>query len=99
MGVGAPKASPRHARLPSLSGRTGTCYGRARSCRPDLRQLAACDDAALPLRLDLARVLAACDGEDRLRDRAVILLLARLGLRASEVAHLSFERSTGRMVG
>jgi len=39
---------------------------------------------------DLARVLAACDGEDRLRDRAVILLLARLGLRASEVAHLSF---------
>lgn len=41
---------------------------------------------------DLARVLAACDGEDRLRDRAVILLLARLGLRASEVAHLSFEQ-------
>ena len=41
---------------------------------------------------DLARVLAACDGADRLRDRAVILLLARLGLRASEVAHLSFEQ-------
>jgi integrase/recombinase XerD len=33
-----------------------------------------------------------CDGEDRLRDRAVILLLARLGLRASEVAHLHFEQ-------
>ena len=49
--------------------------------------------------LDLARVLAACDGEDRLRDRAVILLLARLGLRASEVAHLASNRSTGRMVG
>jgi integrase/recombinase XerD len=42
--------------------------------------------------LDIARVLAACDGEDRLRDRAVVLLLARLGLRASEVAHLSFEQ-------
>jgi integrase/recombinase XerD len=41
---------------------------------------------------DLARVLTACDGEDRLRDRAVILLLVRLGLRASEVAHLSFEQ-------
>ena len=41
---------------------------------------------------DLARVLAACDGDDRLRDRAIILLLARLGLRASEVAHLSFEQ-------
>lgn len=41
---------------------------------------------------DLARVLAACDGADRLRDRAIILLLARLGLRASEVAHLSFEQ-------
>ncbi|HXZ18203.1 MAG TPA: tyrosine-type recombinase/integrase [Roseiarcus sp.] len=39
---------------------------------------------------DLMRVLAACDGEERLRDRAVVLLLARLGLRASEVAHLSF---------
>ena len=39
---------------------------------------------------DLARVLAACDGEERLRDRAIILLLARLGLRASEAAHLRF---------
>jgi len=39
---------------------------------------------------DVGCVLAACDGEDRLRDRAIILLLARLGLRASEVAHLSF---------
>jgi site-specific recombinase XerD len=41
---------------------------------------------------DIARVLTVCDGEDRLRDRAVILLLARLGLRASEVAHLNFEQ-------
>lgn len=42
---------------------------------------------------DLARVLATCDrDEDRLRDRAIILLLARLGLRASEVAHLTFEQ-------
>jgi len=41
---------------------------------------------------DLTRVLAACDGENRLRDRAIVLLLARLGLRASEVAHLCFER-------
>ena len=39
---------------------------------------------------DLARVLDACDGEERLRDRAVVLLLLRLGLRASEVAHLNF---------
>jgi integrase/recombinase XerD len=42
--------------------------------------------------VDLARVLTVCNGEDRLRDLAVILLLARLGLRASEVAHLSFEQ-------
>ena len=42
--------------------------------------------------LDLARVLTACDGEDRLRDRAIILLLARLGLRASEVAQLRFDQ-------
>ena len=39
---------------------------------------------------EVERVLAACDGENRLRDRAVLLLLARLGLRASEVATLSF---------
>ena len=40
---------------------------------------------------DLDRLLIACGGEDRLRDRAVILLLARLGLRASEVADLTFD--------
>jgi site-specific recombinase XerD len=39
---------------------------------------------------DLARVLDACDGEERLRDRAIVLLLSRLGLRASEVAYLNF---------
>lgn len=39
---------------------------------------------------DLERVLTACDGERYLRDKAVLLLLARLGLRASEVADLSF---------
>jgi site-specific recombinase XerD len=37
---------------------------------------------------DVERAIAACDGERRLRDRAVVLLLARLGLRASEVANL-----------
>ena len=39
---------------------------------------------------DVERVIAACAGEHRLRDRAIILLLARLGLRASEVAGLTF---------
>ena len=37
---------------------------------------------------DIDRAIAACDGEGRLRDRAIVLLLARLGLRASEVANL-----------
>jgi site-specific recombinase XerD len=41
---------------------------------------------------DLMRVLAVCEGEGRLRDRAIVLLLARLGLRASEAAHLSFSQ-------
>lgn len=41
---------------------------------------------------DIDRLLAACDDEDRLRDRAVILLLACLGLRASEVANLTFDQ-------
>jgi integrase/recombinase XerD len=40
---------------------------------------------------DIARTISACDGERRLRDRAIILLLARLGLRASEVARLTFD--------
>ncbi|MBZ9606179.1 tyrosine-type recombinase/integrase [Phyllobacterium chamaecytisi] len=40
---------------------------------------------------DIARIIAACDGERRLRDRAIILLLVRLGLRASEVARLTFD--------
>jgi len=38
---------------------------------------------------DIDRVIAACDGEERLRDKTIILLLARLGLRASEVANLT----------
>jgi len=37
---------------------------------------------------DIERAIAACEGESRLRDRAIVLLLARLGLRASEVANL-----------
>ena len=45
---------------------------------------------------DLARVLDARDGDERLRDRAIVLLLARLGLRASEAAHPASRRSTGR---
>jgi integrase/recombinase XerD len=52
--------------------------------------------AALPKYIepqDLQRVIDACDPEapGRLRDRAVVLLLARLGLRASEVANLCLE--------
>jgi integrase/recombinase XerD len=39
---------------------------------------------------DIERLLAVCEGEDRLRDKAIILLLARLGLRVSEVADLEF---------
>jgi Phage integrase family len=37
---------------------------------------------------EIERVIAACASEHRLRDKAVVLLLARLGLRASEVANL-----------
>jgi site-specific recombinase XerD len=38
---------------------------------------------------DVERVIASCDrGINRGRDRAVLVLLARLGLRASDVAHL-----------
>jgi site-specific recombinase XerD len=49
--------------------------------------------ASLPHHLtadELTRVLAACDGDQpaRIRDRAMVLLLARLGLRAGDVVHL-----------
>jgi site-specific recombinase XerD len=49
--------------------------------------------ASLPCHLtadELTRVLAVCDGDQpaRVRDRAMILLLARLGLRAGDVAQL-----------
>lgn len=39
---------------------------------------------------DIDRLLASCEDKGRLRHRAIILLLARLGLRASEVANLTF---------
>lgn len=41
---------------------------------------------------DIERVISACNGKSWLRDRAVILLLARLGLRASDVANLKFSQ-------
>ncbi|MCP4202766.1 MAG: tyrosine-type recombinase/integrase [bacterium] len=49
--------------------------------------------ASLPRGLsasEVAQLLAACDGESvaRIRDRAIILLLVRLGLRAGDVAEL-----------
>ena len=39
------------------------------------------------------RLIAACDGEvvERRRDRAILLLLARLGLRAGDVAQLRLD--------
>ena len=39
------------------------------------------------------RLIAACDGDvlARRRDRAIVLLLARLGLRAGDVAQLRFD--------
>ena len=49
--------------------------------------------ASIPCHLettDIDRVIAACNGDERLRDKAIILLLARLGLRASEVSNLTF---------
>ena len=40
---------------------------------------------------DIDRLLASFEDNRRLRDRAIILLLARLGLRASEAANLTFD--------
>ena len=64
--------------------------GRDRAMPPAAGWRLASIPRALP-EDDIARVIAACDGERRLRDRAIILLLARLGMRASEVARLGFD--------
>jgi site-specific recombinase XerD len=69
----------------------------AGECRDDLAlavpAIAGWRLARLPCCLseeELARVIAACDGTTpgRLRDRAILLLLSRLGLRAGDVAQL-----------
>ena len=93
MGVDAPKASP-SPRAPSFAIWSHRASYRRDAITPS-RGFANWQLATTPRFLsdcDLARVLGACDGGDRLRDRAIILLLARLGLRASEAAHLSFEQ-------
>jgi site-specific recombinase XerD len=55
---------------------------------------------------ELERLIAACDGDTpaRLRDRAIVLLLSRLGLRAGDVAQLRFsdinwENGTLQVIG
>lgn len=82
-------------------------------CRPGLDaaipKLAAWSLASLPRGLppgDVERLLSACDGRTPFgrRDRAVLLLLARLGLRAGDVLELrlddiDFEAATLRVRG
>jgi len=55
---------------------------------------------------EVHRLIAACDGSDpgRLRDRAIVLLLVRLGLRAGDVAQLCLQdidwnRGTLQVIG
>jgi len=82
-------------------------------CRPDLDRavpaFAHWRLASLPQCLtadEVERLVAACDGSSVrcLRDRAILLLLVRLGLRAGDVARLrltdlEWERGTLRVVG
>ena len=72
---------------------TGECCDGLQHAVP---RVAAYQLAATPRFLepeDLEKVIAACSDQDAVgaRDRAVVLLLARLGLRASEVAELTFD--------
>lgn len=69
---------------------TGRCPpGRDLAMPTATRRRSAAIPRFLPVD-DIVRVVDACGGERRLRDRAIILLLVRLGLRASEVARLRF---------
>ena len=72
---------------------TGQCCDGLRHAVP---RFACYQLAATPRFLepeDLGKVIDICNDEDAIgaRDRAVVLLLARLGLRASEVAELTFD--------
>ena len=72
---------------------TGQCSDGLRHAVP---RFASYQLAATPRFLepeDMEKVIDACKDEDAVgaRDRAVLLLLARLGLRASEVAELTFD--------
>jgi site-specific recombinase XerD len=82
-------------------------------CRPDLDQaippIAHWRLASQPRYLtapEVERLIAACDGDSTrtIRDRAIILLLLRLGLRASDVANIrlndiDWENGTVRVMG
>jgi len=72
---------------------TGQCPPGLDAAVPDIAKWRL---ASLPRYLpsdDIERVLAACNGARPIdmRDKAILLLLARLGLRASEVADLKLE--------
>ena len=72
---------------------TGRCQTGLDAAVPDV---AAWRLASLPRYLppeDIERVLAACNGERPIdmRDKAILLLLARLGLRASDVVDLKLD--------
>lgn len=71
---------------------TGQCpIGRERAV-PSFAHWALASTPRFLGEAEIDRLLGACAGEDRVRDRAVILLLARLGLRAGEVANLRFDQ-------
>lgn len=71
---------------------TGRCQPGLEAAIPPIAQwrLSTLPRYLLPEQVE--RVISACDGSTaiRIRDRAIILLLARLGLRAGEVADLAF---------
>ncbi|KUM28379.1 integrase [Mesorhizobium loti] len=71
---------------------TGQCpIGRERAV-PTFANWALASTPRFLTEAEIDRLLGACADEDRVRDRAVILLLARLGLRAGEVANLTFDQ-------
>jgi integrase/recombinase XerD len=72
-------------------GATGQCQPEMRHAIPGFAgwQLSSVPRFLVPE--DVERLIASCPADTQgLRDKAVILLLARLGLRAGEVAHLGF---------
>ncbi len=80
------------ARIPAILAVEGCCRPRLADVVPAYAHWQLADMPRYLSAEQVSRLIAACDGDAvaRRRDRAIMLLLARPGLRAGDVAQLRF---------